>query len=185
MRVRLDLGSSINKGVFVSGLAAANRIGCVWLAANRIGKTARLLRERLAGCKQPLRCVWFDRFTPRDEGDGEGDDGGARMVAWHGVGGCRGGVTVAGKWRRGVAAVDGVVAVMVDRGGVIGGDGAVVERVIVAVWRRVVASDIMDRVDRVIRSNFGFAEKSPPENFSDGGVVVAGRRWLPDFWRRM
>nr|GEZ67086.1 hypothetical protein [Tanacetum cinerariifolium] len=86
----------------------------------------------------------------------------------------------------GVAAVDGVVAVTVDRGGVIGGDGAAVERVTVAVWRRVVASDIMDQVDRVIRSNFGFAGKSPLENiFGGGGVVVAGRRWLPDFWRRM
>nr|GFB62662.1 hypothetical protein [Tanacetum cinerariifolium] len=49
----------------------------------------------------------------------------------------------------------------------------------------VAARDIMDRVDRVIRINFGFAGKSPPENFSGGGGVVAGggdrlaggRRW--------
>nr|GFB20320.1 hypothetical protein [Tanacetum cinerariifolium] len=39
--------------------------------------------------------------------------------------------------------------------------------------------DIVDRVDRVTRRHFGFAEKSPPEKFSGGGrVVVAGGRRL-------
>ncbi|GKA30813.1 hypothetical protein Tco_0717118 [Tanacetum coccineum] len=61
-----------------------------------------------------------------------------------------------------------------------GGDGAVVEgwqrR-----WRRVVASECGDRIDRVMGSIFGFGRKSPPENFSGGGgVMVAGvnsSRW--------
>nr|GFC37263.1 hypothetical protein [Tanacetum cinerariifolium] len=46
-------------------------------------------------------------------------------------------------------------------------------------WRRVVASDIVDRIDRKVGNNFGFAEKSPPEKFSDDGGVVAGGggRW--------
>nr|GFB45689.1 hypothetical protein [Tanacetum cinerariifolium] len=42
------------------------------------------------------------------------------------------------------------------------------------VWRRVVASDLMDRVDRSKRNIFGFAGKSPPEKFFGGGDVVAG-----------
>nr|GEV86595.1 hypothetical protein [Tanacetum cinerariifolium] len=42
-------------------------------------------------------------------------------------------------------------------------------------WRRVTESVIVDRIDRVTGSTFGFAEKSPPEKFSDGGsVMVAG-----------
>ncbi|GKD30016.1 hypothetical protein Tco_1240794 [Tanacetum coccineum] len=40
-------------------------------------------------------------------------------------------------------------------------------------WR-VVASDMGDRVDRAMSIVFGFGRKSPPENFSDGGGVVAG-----------
>nr|GFA33827.1 RNA-directed DNA polymerase, eukaryota [Tanacetum cinerariifolium] len=46
------------------------------------------------------------------------------------------------------------------------------------VGRRVGASDIVDRVDRVIRILFGFAGKSPPEKFFGSGVVAggAGRR---------
>nr|GFB06522.1 hypothetical protein [Tanacetum cinerariifolium] len=39
--------------------------------------------------------------------------------------------------------------------------------------RRVRESDMMGRIDRVIRSIFGFAGKSPPEKFSAGGVVAA------------
>nr|GEU46504.1 hypothetical protein [Tanacetum cinerariifolium] len=57
----------------------------------------------------------------------------------------------------GVAA-DAVVGVMET----VGGGSAVV---VVAVAAR----DIMDRVDRVIRRNFGFTGKSPPEKFSGGG----------------
>nr|GEY28109.1 hypothetical protein [Tanacetum cinerariifolium] len=56
------------------------------------------------------------------------------------------------------------------------------QRVTAAGKGRVVASYMMGRIDRVIRSNFGFAGKSPPENFFGGGgvvAVVAGRRWLP------
>nr|GFA97012.1 hypothetical protein [Tanacetum cinerariifolium] len=41
-------------------------------------------------------------------------------------------------------------------------------------WRCVVASVIVDRIDRVIRILFGFAGKSPPEKFFGGGGVVAG-----------
>nr|GEV54540.1 hypothetical protein [Tanacetum cinerariifolium] len=40
-------------------------------------------------------------------------------------------------------------------------------------WRRVGESDMMGRVDRVIKSNFGFTGKNPPEKFSGGGSVVA------------
>nr|GFC15976.1 hypothetical protein [Tanacetum cinerariifolium] len=35
--------------------------------------------------------------------------------------------------------------------------------------RRVRESDMVDRIDRSKRSIFGFAGKSPPENFSGGG----------------
>nr|GEV00424.1 hypothetical protein [Tanacetum cinerariifolium] len=38
----------------------------------------------------------------------------------------------------------------------------------------VAARDIVDRVDRKVGKLFGFAEKSPPENFSGGGGAVAG-----------
>nr|GFB17814.1 hypothetical protein [Tanacetum cinerariifolium] len=39
---------------------------------------------------------------------------------------------------------------------------------------RVRESDIDERIDRVIRSIFGFAGKIPPEKFSGGSRVVAG-----------
>ncbi|GJX95729.1 hypothetical protein Tco_0351527 [Tanacetum coccineum] len=46
---------------------------------------------------------------------------------------------------------------------------------------RVRASGYGDRVDRVTRSHFGVRRKNPPENFSDGGAVVAGGEGgLPD-----
>nr|GFD33601.1 hypothetical protein [Tanacetum cinerariifolium] len=62
-----------------------------------------------------------------------------------------------------------------------GGAARVVAAMMVAVaardsggkWR-VVASDMMGRIDRSKRSIFGFAGKSPPKKFSGGGVVVAG-----------
>nr|GEZ16210.1 hypothetical protein [Tanacetum cinerariifolium] len=41
-------------------------------------------------------------------------------------------------------------------------------------WWRVKESGVEDRVDRETRNLFGFAEKIPPEKFSDGGRVVAG-----------
>nr|GEU48885.1 hypothetical protein [Tanacetum cinerariifolium] len=41
-------------------------------------------------------------------------------------------------------------------------------------WRRMTESVIVDRIDRVTGSTFGFAGKSPPEKFSGDGVVVAG-----------
>ncbi|GKE77755.1 hypothetical protein Tco_1543875 [Tanacetum coccineum] len=44
-------------------------------------------------------------------------------------------------------------------------------------WRRVTASRYGDRVDPVTGTLFGVGQKSPSENFSDGGVVaVAGIR---------
>nr|GFA79250.1 hypothetical protein [Tanacetum cinerariifolium] len=84
----------------------------------------------------------------------------------------------AGWWWRAAAAsvrVAEVVSVVVDR-------GVVVAAVAVGLWmaaRCVGASDIVDRVDRVIRILFGFAGKSPPKKFFGGGVVAGGRRW----WR--
>nr|GFB41655.1 hypothetical protein [Tanacetum cinerariifolium]GFB41680.1 hypothetical protein [Tanacetum cinerariifolium] len=45
------------------------------------------------------------------------------------------------------------------------------------VGRRVGASHIVDRIDRVIRVLFGFGGKSSPENFSGGGR--RWRRWWP------
>nr|GFC91248.1 hypothetical protein [Tanacetum cinerariifolium] len=89
----------------------------------------------------------------------------------------------------GVSGVAGGMAVEVVAGSGVGsgcchGDGwpaagAAGQR---GVWRRVVASDIMDRVDRVIRILFGFARKSMQKKFFGGGVVVvAGWGWLPDF----
>nr|GFD30840.1 hypothetical protein [Tanacetum cinerariifolium] len=41
-------------------------------------------------------------------------------------------------------------------------------------WRRMTESVIVDRIDRVTGSTFGFAGKSPPEKFSGDDVVVAG-----------
>ncbi|GKD31001.1 hypothetical protein Tco_1241779, partial [Tanacetum coccineum] len=41
-------------------------------------------------------------------------------------------------------------------------------------WRCMAASECGDRTDRVMGSIFGFGWKSPPENFSGGGDVVAG-----------
>nr|GFB62398.1 hypothetical protein [Tanacetum cinerariifolium] len=40
--------------------------------------------------------------------------------------------------------------------------------------RRVRESDMVDQIDRSKRSIFGFAGKSPPENFSGGG---GGGNW--------
>nr|GFA49593.1 hypothetical protein [Tanacetum cinerariifolium] len=86
-----------------------------------------------------------------------------------------------------VAAMATVVAAERGEGGsvVLVDRGVVVAAVAVGLWmvgRRVGTSDIVDRVDRVIRILFGLVGKSPPEKFSGGGgVVVAGRRWLPDF----
>nr|GEW72703.1 hypothetical protein [Tanacetum cinerariifolium] len=61
----------------------------------------------------------------------------------------------------------GSVVAAVGSGGM-GTKGVVAATVVTAVvvWRRVVASDLMDRVDRSKRSIFGFAGKSPPEKFS-------------------
>ncbi|GKC17840.1 putative reverse transcriptase domain-containing protein, partial [Tanacetum coccineum] len=55
-----------------------------------------------------------------------------------------------------------------------GGDGVEV----VEAWQRaVVASEVVGRVDPVVRTIFGFDRKIPPEKFSDGGgVVVVGIR---------
>nr|GEW04283.1 transposon Ty3-G Gag-Pol polyprotein [Tanacetum cinerariifolium] len=47
-------------------------------------------------------------------------------------------------------------------------------------WRwRVVASDILDRIDRLMERLFGFAGKSPPEKFfgGGGGRPAAAGRW--------
>nr|GFD18941.1 hypothetical protein [Tanacetum cinerariifolium] len=43
--------------------------------------------------------------------------------------------------------------------------------------KRVVASDMMGRIDRVIRNLFGFAGKIPPEKFSGGGWWPTSGRW--------
>nr|GEZ14817.1 hypothetical protein [Tanacetum cinerariifolium] len=74
-------------------------------------------------------------------------------------------------WLAGGCGVEAVA--LVDR-------GVAVAAVAVGLWmvgRRMGASDIVDRVDRVIRILFGFAGKSPPKKFSDGGVVAGGSRW--------
>nr|GEU35555.1 retrovirus-related Pol polyprotein from transposon TNT 1-94 [Tanacetum cinerariifolium] len=52
---------------------------------------------------------------------------------------------------------------------------AVGRRTLPEKWRRVTESVIVDRIDRVTRSTFGFAEKSPPEKSS--AAAAAGRRW--------
>nr|GEZ88585.1 hypothetical protein [Tanacetum cinerariifolium] len=103
--------------------------------------TARLLRERLAGCKQPLRCVWFDRFAPRQ---------------WWWRRRC-GGVTV-GCGYDAMAVVCGVVG----SGGGDSGDGSGVTWW----WWRVKESGVGDRVIREVGNLFGFARKSPPEKSS-------------------
>nr|GEZ79095.1 hypothetical protein [Tanacetum cinerariifolium] len=102
---------------------------------------------------------------------------------WRGSGCCHGegGSVVLSAAAAVVAAGGGVneAVALVDR-------GVVVAAVAVGLWMvgwRVEASDIVDRVDRVIRILFGFAGKSPPEKFSGGGVVAGwaaaagGRRW--------
>nr|GEZ90847.1 hypothetical protein [Tanacetum cinerariifolium] len=69
------------------------------------------------------------------------------------------------RWRRGCGG----------HGGVLVSAAGVADE---AAARRVRESDMMGRVDRVIRSNFVFAGKSPPEKFPGGGsvaTVVAGR----------
>ncbi|GJY05934.1 hypothetical protein Tco_0371874 [Tanacetum coccineum] len=69
-----------------------------------------------------------------------------------------------------------------------GGCGMGMAAVVVLWWRwwggsrrrgrRVAASDLVGRIDRLTRNTFGFGQKSPPEKFSGGGgVVVAGIRW--------
>nr|GFA19646.1 hypothetical protein [Tanacetum cinerariifolium] len=100
-------------------------------------------------------------------------------------GGCRMVAAVAGRLERGVvveervkaaAAADVVpatVAAAAAAAAAAGGSGAVAKWWFAAVVV-VAARDIVDRVDRVIRILFGFAGKSPPENFFGGGVVVAG-----------
>nr|GEY82354.1 hypothetical protein [Tanacetum cinerariifolium] len=71
-----------------------------------------------------------------------------------------------GAWQQGVAdkeaavRVAAVVVVARDRDG----------------ERRVRENDMMGRIDRVIRSIFGFAGKIPPEKFSGGGWWPAGGR---------
>nr|GEW08103.1 hypothetical protein [Tanacetum cinerariifolium] len=89
-----------------------------------------------------------------------------------------------------VVVLTAAVAVAAAGGGVNGGcrllmgtkekkGGVVVAAVAVGLWmvgRRVGASDIVDRVDRVIRILFGFAEKSPLKKFSGGGDQLAGGR---------
>nr|GFB93028.1 hypothetical protein [Tanacetum cinerariifolium] len=116
-------------------------------------------------------CRGGDGVRVCDDGRG-GDEVVVASVGGVGSGCCHGGgwptVGVAGQWGCGVEAV-----ALVDR-------GVVVAAVAVGLWmvgRRVGASDIVDRVDRVIRILFGFAGKSSPENFFGGGVV-AGRRQL-------
>nr|GFB55002.1 hypothetical protein [Tanacetum cinerariifolium] len=64
-----------------------------------------------------------------------------------------------------------------DSRGVVDGDGS-------GGWwfGRVEKSGVWDLIDRKTRAIFGFVGKRSPKNFSGGGsVVVAGRRWLPDF----
>ncbi|GJU17803.1 retrotransposable element Tf2 [Tanacetum coccineum] len=69
-----------------------------------------------------------------------------------------------------------------------GGCGMGMAAVVVLWWRRwggsrrrgrrVAASDLVGRIDRLTRNTFGFGQKSPPEKFSgDGGLVVAVIRW--------
>nr|GFB71901.1 hypothetical protein [Tanacetum cinerariifolium] len=99
-------------------------------------------------------------------------------------GGCRGGDGVVVAWGGGVVllAVGGDEVAAVEAwwwlswcsvgsgrklaGKIAGGGG-----------RRVRESGVKDRVDRVIRTVFGFAEKRSPEKFSGGGGVVAGGGW--------
>nr|GFB38341.1 hypothetical protein [Tanacetum cinerariifolium] len=104
----------------------------------------------------------IDELTKGKNDKGKGDKGkkdelsvgkgNARFKQWVEItmkkpgGGAGGGVAAAAAWQRLVVTA-------------------------VVVWRRVVASDLMDRVDRSKRSIFGFAGKSPPEKFS------GGRRW--------
>nr|GEY58751.1 hypothetical protein [Tanacetum cinerariifolium] len=85
-----------------------------------------------------------------------------------------GGVTVAaGRWTAAAMLMVGVGfgggSGVVSGGGWCGfGGGETMVR------RRVGGGGVWDRVDRLMRSLFGFAGKSPPEKFSDGGSVVAG-----------
>ncbi|GJT95834.1 hypothetical protein Tco_1091352 [Tanacetum coccineum] len=61
--------------------------------------------------------------------------------------------------------IHGIVMMMADEMVAVvvcGGDGE-------ASWRRVVARDMGDQVDRVTRNLFGFGWKSLPEKFSGGG----------------
>nr|GEY47443.1 hypothetical protein [Tanacetum cinerariifolium] len=106
-------------------------------------------------------------------------DEGRSGSEWWRVGGVGSGCCHCGGWLTvGVAGQRGccVEAVaLVDR-------GVVVAAVAVGLWmvgRRVGASDIVDRLDRVIRILFGFAGKSSPEKFSGGGVVAGRRQWWP------
>nr|GFB34019.1 hypothetical protein [Tanacetum cinerariifolium] len=58
-----------------------------------------------------------------------------------------------------------------------GNSGGEVAAVAVGLWmvgRRVGASGIVDRIDRKVGSIFGFAGKSPPENFSGVGRPAEG-----------
>nr|GEX75882.1 hypothetical protein [Tanacetum cinerariifolium] len=73
------------------------------------------------------------------------------------------GVVVAARWWQRGNAGGSVVAAVGS-----GGRGGV------EMGRRVKESGVEDRIDRETGSLFGFAEKSPPEKFSGGGVVVAG-----------
>nr|GEV99489.1 hypothetical protein [Tanacetum cinerariifolium] len=72
------------------------------------------------------------------------------------------------RWCGGVAVIEMVMMAVGDGGG----SGGVLT---VAVewgqrwWRRVVASSVVDRVDRVKGSIFGVRQKSSPKKFSDGG----------------
>nr|GFA58988.1 hypothetical protein [Tanacetum cinerariifolium] len=84
------------------------------------------------------------------------DSGVVRVALWRGSSG----VCYGGRRRRG-------------SGGSGDGDGGGGSRV-TRWWWRVEESGVGDRVDRSKRSLFGFARKSPPENFSGGGGVVAG-----------
>nr|GFB90209.1 hypothetical protein [Tanacetum cinerariifolium] len=53
---------------------------------------------------------------------------------------------------------------------------AVGRRTLPEKWRRVTKIVIVDRIDRVTGSTFGFAGKSPPEK-SPAAAAAAGRRW--------
>nr|GEX81492.1 putative reverse transcriptase domain, ribonuclease H-like domain, aspartic peptidase domain protein [Tanacetum cinerariifolium] len=87
-----------------------------------------------------------------------------------------GGVTVAaGRWTAAAMLMVGVGfscgSGVVSGGGWCGfGGGETMVR------RRVGGGGVWDRVDRLMRSLFGFVEKSPPKKFSGSGSVVAGRR---------